>query len=985
MANVIGPDISFYQDDPQTPEGIDFLKMRASAGYVIIRSGQNLWTDRDFKANWRESKLAGLPRGSYWFYDSRADPKKQAELWASVFAGDFGELPLFADFEENYGGAFKGWRHWQTFLESMKELVPGKEIGIYTAYYYWQQNAPNFIFQSSSLEYFRQYPLWIANYGVTTPLIPRPWSNSEWLFWQFTDKGNGRFYGVESGNIDLNYFNGDLNTFYARFKLTAPPEPDPNDRLYRVTAESLVVRAGPGLSYQQIGGVFLNDIVEEIGANSDRTWLKIRKQDGSVTGWSFSGYLQKTGTPTPPPTPIPIPEPPPPAGDKPLHRVTAASGLLVREGPGTTFKQIGSLLLNDIVEEIGANSNRTWLNIRKQDGSVTGWSSASYLQQIFTPAPTPTPTPTPEPPPPAGDKPLHRVTAASGLLVREGPGTNFTRIGSLLLNDIVEEIGANSNRSWLNIRKQDGSVTGWSSAAYLQQIFTPAPTPIPTPTPEPPPPTGDQLLYRVTAPLGLIVRQGPGLSFERVGGVLFEDVVERIGANSDESWLRIRKQDGSVTGWSFSAFLEQISPTIPPAPVPPPNAEDKNWYRVTASSLKVREGPGLDYDAIGQIHFSELVEKIGASVDGSWLNIRNVDGSLVGWSSSEYLQSVSAPPPVEPTPVTPVPDHSDKNWYRINTVTLVIRETPSTSAKIMGTVLKNDTVPALDDSSNTNWVKIQKIDGITGWCEKRLMVFLENTRPNSIRQSLFPGITYIRQDLLSARPVVAHVMTIDLQTPKLEFLVTPSTNSGTILCTRTTSKFLEEFKLSVAINGGYYHYLDADYKPATYCPNGGDPVRVTDFAASRGKIYSPKKTIQPTIYIKPRNQVSFDLEEGRTFNAISGDRMIVENGKVVKNLADAAPNPRTAIGLSKNVRWLTLMVVDGRQPNYSEGVTMPELAELLISHGAHTGANMDGGGSSAMVIKGLDGKARILNSPIDLNKPGKERAVANHLGLYFSA
>jgi len=77
------------------------------------------------------------------------------------------------------------------------------------------------------------------------------------------------------------------------------------------------------------------------------------------------------------------------------------------------------------------------------------------------------------------------------------------------------------------------------------------------------------------------------------------------------------------------------------------------------------------------------------------------------------------------------------------------------------------------------------------------------------------------------------------------------------------------------------------------------------------------------------------------------------------------------------------LVVDGRQPGYSEGVTFPELADLLISYGAFTGVNMDGGGSSTMIIKGVDGDARILNSPIDQNVPGKERQVANHLGLYI--
>ena len=111
--------------------------------------------------------------------------------------------------------------------------------------------------------------------------------------------------------------------------------------------------------------------------------------------------------------------------------------------------------------------------------------------------------------------------------------------------------------------------------------------------------------------------------------------------------------------------------------------------------------------------------------------------------------------------------------------------------------------------------------------------------------------------------------------------------------------------------------------------------------------------------------------------------MVVQNGVTVKNLAAQTPSPRTAIGVNKNGRWLIFMVVDGRQEGYSEGVTFPELAELLISYGVYTGVNMDGGGSSTMVIKGIDGKARILNSPIDQNIPGKERAVANHLGLYI--
>ncbi len=194
--------------------------------------------------------------------------------------------------------------------------------------------------------------------------------------------------------------------------------------------------------------------------------------------------------------------------------------------------------------------------------------------------------------------------------------------------------------------------------------------------------------------------------------------------------------------------------------------------------------------------------------------------------------------------------------------------------------------------------------------------------------------------------------------------------------------FLDEFKLHLAINADGWRYIDPSTIPVGACTSG-DPVKVNGFAASRGTVYSPIKTYEPEIYISPRNVVTINTPPAKPFNAFAGDRVVIDKGIVVKNLAATIPQPRTAFGLNRNGRWLTLMVVDGRQDGYSEGVTFPELGELMISFGVYTGVNLDGGGSSTMVIKGSDEKPRVLNSPIDLNVPGKERAVANHLGLYI--
>jgi exopolysaccharide biosynthesis protein len=62
-------------------------------------------------------------------------------------------------------------------------------------------------------------------------------------------------------------------------------------------------------------------------------------------------------------------------------------------------------------------------------------------------------------------------------------------------------------------------------------------------------------------------------------------------------------------------------------------------------------------------------------------------------------------------------------------------------------------------------------------------------------------------------------------------------------------------------------------------------------------------------------------------------------------------------------------------------MTFPELAEAMISFGAWTAANMDGGSSSTMVIRSVQGEPLLINRPIDLNIPGKESPVANHLGV----
>jgi hypothetical protein len=88
----------------------------------------------------------------------------------------------------------------------------------------------------------------------------------------------------------------------------------------------------------------------------------------------------------------------------------------------------------------------------------------------------------------------------------------------------------------------------------------------------------------------------------------------------------------------------------------------------------------------------------------------------------------------------------------------------------------------------------------------------------------------------------------------------------------------------------------------------------------------------------------------------------------------AERHPRTAVGVRTDGRVL-LVTVDGRQPELSVGMTIAELASLLIELGAVEAVNMDGGGSTAMVVRG-----RVVNSPSDLTG---ERAVGDALLVFL--
>ncbi len=114
-------------------------------------------------------------------------------------------------------------------------------------------------------------------------------------------------------------------------------------------------------------------------------------------------------------------------------------------------------------------------------------------------------------------------------------------------------------------------------------------------------------------------------------------------------------------------------------------------------------------------------------------------------------------------------------------------------------------------------------------------------------------------------------------------------------------------------------------------------------------------------------------------HALGGGPLLVREGKPnVQGAAERFQNdlvgrkhPRSALGTTQDGE-IVLVVVDGRSP-LSAGVTLEELANLMIAKGCTRAINLDGGGSSALWVGG-----GIVNYPSD----GTERPVANALALF---
>ncbi len=147
-----------------------------------------------------------------------------------------------------------------------------------------------------------------------------------------------------------------------------------------------------------------------------------------------------------------------------------------------------------------------------------------------------------------------------------------------------------------------------------------------------------------------------------------------------------------------------------------------------------------------------------------------------------------------------------------------------------------------------------------------------------------------------------------------------------------------------AVNGSPWSPWDNVYSP--YASNLG-------LLISGGEVISPVLKNRPSFIVYKDGSVDLrcvggDEDLSGIELAITGFEFALVNGAVLPRETGLAP--RTGFGLSEDKNYLYLMVVDGRQPDFSMGCSVSEVGAMLKYFGAFNGVNMDGGGSSSFVI-----------------------------------
>ena len=492
---VNGIDVSHYQGTviwgDVFQEGYRFAFAKATEGTSYV--------DPEFENNMKNGTAAGLYMGAYHFADPEQDnATAEADHFISVISPYLkdGYLKPVLDLEEGSSLGKTALSNWVNIFMNEIRTKTGLTPIIYTNSNY----ADNYLDSSVT-----QWPLWIANYGVSSPNTGI-WDT--WAFWQYSDSGS--VTGI-AGSVDTDYYNGDLQSLYANFVIHNSTVPGNLSYYDRQGAIGYAYKWWNGINphynnYSLSTNESANFVSEAIIAGGLSLWRGYDGKGGGVTSTSNGtipscNYLQEN-----------------------LVRFQHARYAYVTTVNFTipVWLDIGDVII------FGNNTGNAWqlatlvvyrngnhVGIATHGGDVWNKTLSYYFPDHFTRInfyhiPNGNKT----------NLTIFSVTV-SALHVRAGPGTGYTVIGTIYSGEkyvAFDYYTDSAGYGWWKFFYDDR--VGWCAASYTEESY------------------GDIVVINVSTYLN--VRAGAGTSYSIVGqtyhGMLYAKIGTEYNSGDGLEW-----------------------------------------------------------------------------------------------------------------------------------------------------------------------------------------------------------------------------------------------------------------------------------------------------------------------------------------------------------------------------------------------------------------------------------------------------------------
>ena len=477
------------------------------------------------------------------------------------------------------------------------------------------------------------YVLYDANGGSTSPrtqgydskLTAKPFPVATMEGYTFQGWFTAKTGGTKVTVLDASTKSATLYAQWTDASGNKPPETGAtpqNPVTITVTGTDVNLRQGPGTNHTRVGVAQKGQqfVITETASGSGYTWGKF---DGGWIALQYTNYETviknqgATTTPetTPPTTEPPVTEPPvtePPVTEPPVTQpeqpkvtgtINVQEWLRVRSGPGTSYSVVGYLKPKQKVEilEQSTVGSMKWGKISE------GWISMDYVILDSNGS--------------SNNNSGSTATSWTGkviadeLLIRSGPGTNYSILGYLTEGTpvTITEKKTNGSMEWGKISK------GWISLTYVQLNSTGSSSPAPAPEQN----TTTSVTGYANVQEWLNVRGGPGTSYNVVGKLKPREnvtITERKTVGGTQ-WGKIStgwvSMDYIVLNTSGSATTQTATKTI------------------TADCLRVRKAAGTSNTIVGYLYYGakvQILETKTISNGEIWGRISN------GWISMAYAK-----------------------------------------------------------------------------------------------------------------------------------------------------------------------------------------------------------------------------------------------------------------------------------------------------------------------------------------------------------